>query len=69
MTCKFDYDESVTVIEQGEYHGMVGVIIDRRAGGMLGMPGFGGSTQCFYTVKLSNGRKHTFPEASIQRSE
>ena len=69
MTCKFDLDEKVTVAKQGEYHGMTGVIINRRAGGMLVMPGFGENTECYYTVKLSNGKKRNFPESSIHRLE
>lgn len=40
VTCRFDLDEKVTVLEQGEYYAMTGIIIDRRAGGMVGMPGF-----------------------------
>ncbi|QSO48545.1 hypothetical protein [Alicyclobacillus mengziensis] len=66
MSCKFDFDEEVTVVEQSEYHGMVGFVIDRHAGGIPLATGFG-NTEWFYTVKLSNGQKHTFSEASIQR--
>ena len=69
MTCKFDLDEKVTVVKQGEYHGITGVIIDRRAGGMLVMTRFGCNAEYYYTVKLSNGKKRNFPESSIHRLE
>ena len=59
LTCKFDFDEKVTIVEQGENQGMVGFVIDRRAGGIPFATGFG-NVEWFYTVKLSNVQKHTF---------
>lgn len=70
MACNFDLDENIVVVEQGEYHGMTGVIIARQAGTTSGLPGiFEGTRTCFYVVRFSNGKKKSFYELSIRRVE
>lgn len=67
VTCKYDLDETIIVMEHGEYYEMTGVIVSRRPGTVIGLPTiFGGNTTCYYTIKLSNGKKRTFSESSIR---